>query len=877
MPTDTGWIDACPDQRITLNALSDASVFPQEGLFYNHRDSSEYIWDMGDGTLRYGTAISHSYEQSGGYIIQLKIRDQIGCTNANVVNQRVRISTKPSFSSTLGMVRTGCSGDTISLSAAVNAMDDSSIISVSPTEGTFLAQRIRSDSLPLPDGTGDAYTTGVTFSNFATGQTLQDENDILGICLNIEHSWLRDLEISLTCPNGQSIIMHDHPGRDGASRTLLGQPVRNDDPIIPGIGFDYCWKNDVPNPTWIEFVRENSGETLPSGDYSTFEPLSDLIGCPLNGEWSITVRDLWPQDNGFIFSWGIEFDPNLFPDLETFTPDIVSYRWQDDPTIIEQTDEAITAIPDKSGEAAYIFSTTDNFGCVWDTSITINVLPPTNIDCYECQDFRTELRDTMLCAGESVELVAGPSFTETTVSFETTPRYDQLGFPNHPFGQEYQSPIEITDVYPGIITDPAIDILSVCVDIETADTDWVSDLELSLVAPDGALLLLSANNGGAGSNYTNTCFTPTATVPIQSGDAPFTGEFSPEGNWNNLIGQSMNGTWILQVSDGNGPQLGIFNSWSITFNSRNGITYTWSPASGLSCNDCPNPSAQPNDPQVYQVSMEDVFGCTYDSQVEVGSVSDFAMPLLNCGVTDPSKRQITFDWTSMDQDEVDYEVRVDGGEWMQPNNGELSHMVEGLRVSQTVILEVRPFIPDAPENCDIPIAQSQCTYNVCTFNIEAPDAPTPVSCVGVTDGTLAYNLTEGTAPFSFFLDGNELANSADTTGILTDLPAGMLAIIVTDADNCADTLNIEIASPDSITVDASVIDALCKDGNDGSIKLMLSGGTGTLTPNWSTGATTNTIDDLTAGTYEVSILDANNCRLDTSFVIGEPDSILIDF
>jgi len=876
MPMDTGWIDACPGQQITLSALSDAGVFPQEGLFYNHRDSSEYIWDMGDGKIRYGTAINHTYEQSGGYIIQLKIRDQLGCTNANVVNQRVRISTKPSFNSALDMVRTGCSGDTITLNAAVNAVNDSSVVSVLPNEGTFLAQRIRSDSLPLPDGTGEIYTTSVTFSNFATGQTLQNEDDILGICLNIEHSWLRDLEISIACPNGQSAILHDHPDRNGASRTLLGVPVRNDDPVIPGEGFDYCWKNNAPNPTWIQYVRDNMVETLPSGDYNAFEPLSNLIGCPLNGEWSITVKDLWAQDNGFIFSWGIEFDPTLFPDLETFTPNIVSYRWEDDPTIIQQTDESITAIPDKSGEAAYIFSITDDFGCVWDTSIAINILPPTNIDCYNCQDFRKELRDTMLCAGESVELSAGPSYTETVVSFETSPRYTELGFPNHPLGDEYQSTIEVTDVYPGIITDPAIDIISVCVDIETGETDWVSDLTLSLISPDGAMLILSQNNGGGGSNYTNTCFTPTATVPIRSGDAPFTGDFMPEESWNNLIGQPMNGAWILEVSDNNVPQLGTFHSWSITFNSRNGITYTWSPANGLSCNDCPNPSAQPDSPQLYQVSMEDVFGCTYDSQVDVGSVADFAMPMVNCGVTDPSKRQITFDWTAVDDDGVDYEVRIDGGSWVQPNNGTLSHTVEGLRVSQTVMLEVRPYIPNAPDNCDIPIAQSQCTYNVCTFNISAPDAPTPVSCVGIADGVLNYNLTEGTAPYSFSLNGEELINNSDTTGMLTDLPAGMLAIIVTDADNCADTLNIEVASPDSIAIDATVIDALCRDGSDGSIELMLSGGTGTLTPNWSTGATTDGINSLIAGTYEVSILDENNCQLDKSFVVSEPDSILIE-
>ena len=127
----------------------------------------------------------------------------------------------------------------------------------------------------------------------------------------MEHSYLRDLEISISCPNGQSIVLHDFGGQNGGP-VFLGEPIDNDGFFpIPGTGYEYCWTPNATNGTWLEFINNNNVATLPSGDYSSFDPMTDLLGCPLNGVWTITVTDLWPADNGFIFEWSIEFDASL--------------------------------------------------------------------------------------------------------------------------------------------------------------------------------------------------------------------------------------------------------------------------------------------------------------------------------------------------------------------------------------------------------------------------------------------------------------------------------------------------------------------------------------------------------------------------------------
>ena len=54
----------------------------------------------------------------------------------------------------------------------------------------------------LPDGSGINYTTSINISGFTPGITIQNPTDIEKMCVKIEHSYLGDLEMMLTCPNG---------------------------------------------------------------------------------------------------------------------------------------------------------------------------------------------------------------------------------------------------------------------------------------------------------------------------------------------------------------------------------------------------------------------------------------------------------------------------------------------------------------------------------------------------------------------------------------------------------------------------------------------------------------------------------------------------
>ena len=107
-------------------------------------------------------------------------------------------------------------------------------------------------------------------------------------------------------------------------------------------------------------------------------------------------------------------------------------------------------------------------------------------------------------------------------------------------------------------------LASVCMNITHP---FVSDLEIYLKAPDGTMIPLSIQNGGLGTNYTNTCFTSTAATSITTGNAPFTGNYRPEGNLGSMNnGQNANGTWSLCIQDIAAVDAGSLTNWSLLFN-----------------------------------------------------------------------------------------------------------------------------------------------------------------------------------------------------------------------------------------------------------------------------------------------------------------------
>lgn len=862
MPVDTGWIDVCPSQRIALSAKG---AYPQNGLLYQHSDlTSEFKWDFGDGSTAVGPDVTHAYTKSGGYLVQLTIKDNRGCTNTNFINQRVRVSVKPTFAVGDSIPSEICSGDTISLNAIVNQLNKTYAVSTLSNGGSFQAGAVRSDSLALPDGTGTAYETTVKFNNFSPGQVLTNINDIRSVFVNMEHTWLRDLEIDLFCPNGQTVKLHNFGGRNG-SEVYLGDPVDFDGTNpTPGKGFQYNWMMGAAK-TWLEYADQFRPRTLPAGDYKPYESFDKLIGCPLNGEWKIKVQDLWAIDNGYIFSWGIDFNPVLFPELEKFQNYVTDYSWQNNGSIFNFSKTDIKAAPRNAGTASYIFKVTDDFGCNYDTTINVTVLPFTHPNCRSCEKILTPGRDTAVCDVQSIPFnVSVPNLqTQTSVLFETTPFYT-FGAATNGLTNPYKPSISVSGVFPLTITNATQQIDSVCLDIET---DWLDDLDIYLVSPSGKELELTTGNGGDSDFYRHTCFTPSATNSIRNGTTPFTGKYAPEGNWTVLNGSPIAGNWALKVIDKAGLDgTGVLKSWNITFKSTNAIQYTWSPTTALSCNNCANPVARPTTTTNYIVTAKDNYNCTSNDTITIGVVANAAAPQVSCALTADSSG-LQYKWLPLSGFNA-YEVKVTkngvASNWTGPVN-DTKYILSGLSNNDTVKVDVRAFTGGANLNCTVDSGAATCAYIICELAIDSVSS-TAVDCNNNNTGTASVFVSSGVGTLKY-LWNDTLQQIASKAVFLT---AGDYKVTVTDANNCIGVANVTVREPDSISITPQITNALCVGEANGKINLDVKGGVGNYRYAWSNGQSSNVATDLATGSYTVSVTDANNCAATKAIFVAEP-------
>ncbi|WP_343749020.1 T9SS type A sorting domain-containing protein, partial [Fluviicola sp.] len=112
---------------------------------------------------------------------------------------------------------------------------------------------------------------------------------------------------------------------------------------------------------------------IPAGTYIPMQSFSSLIGCPLNGSWTITVTDNISSDNGYIFSWDINFTSALIS-ASSFTPTIVSQGWVPATTLVSTGATTANVVPTNQGSPCFTYSVTDNFGCTYTSPqcITVN-------------------------------------------------------------------------------------------------------------------------------------------------------------------------------------------------------------------------------------------------------------------------------------------------------------------------------------------------------------------------------------------------------------------------------------------------------------------------------------------------------------------------
>lgn len=140
-----------------------------------------------------------------------------------------------------------------------------------------------------------------------------------------------------------------------------------------------------------------------------------------------------------------------------------------------------------------------------------------------------------------------------------------------------------------------------------------------------------------------------------------------------------------------------------------------------------------------------------------------------------------------------------------------------------------------------------------------------ILCFGNGDGSAEAIGEGGVPPYTY-----SWTPSGATTETINNLSGGQYTVTVTDAWNKTATATVTITEPTQLVSNLVHTPVSCNGQNNGSATVAPSGGVAPYTVLWSDNTIGNTKNNLSPGTYSVTIRDANHCVLTETFTITEP-------
>ena len=286
-----------------------------------------------------------------------------------------------------------------------------------------------------------------------------------------------------------------------------------------------------------------------------------------------------------------------------------------------------------------------------------------------------------------------------------------------------------------------------------------------------------------------------------------------------------NGTAVVIVSGGTGP-----------------YTYAWS--NGATTSSISNLAAGN-----YTVIVTDKNGCTATATTTVGASTNIVVNVSStnaaCGVNNGTAT-----------------ASVSGGTapytyaW---SNGATTASISGLGAGTYTVI-----VTDS-KGC----SSTKSVTVTSTSGLSVSISKTNVKCNGDSNGSATATVTGGTAPITYLWSNGAITSS------ISGLAAGIYSVTATDKNGCSASASTVIAQPAKLTLAISSTSTSCG-GNNGSVSVVVSGGTAPYSYAWSNGGTTASISNLAAGNYTVVVTDVNGCTATATTTVGASTNIVVN-
>ncbi|WP_306643220.1 M43 family zinc metalloprotease [Sanyastnella coralliicola] len=143
------------------------------------------------------------------------------------------------------------------------------------------------------------------------------------------------------------------------------------------------------------------------------------------------------------------------------------------------------------------------------------------------------------------------------------------------------------------------------------------------------------------------------------------------------------------------------------------------------------------------------------------------------------------------------------------------------------------------------------------------------SCFNTNDGSISTNVS-GDGPFTYDWSTGHSGTS------ISALNGGSYSVTITDANGCSAIAEADLDTPAQIFVNINKVDITCNGDDDGIAEALASGGSGSLSYEWSTGAQSSAINGLGQGVYAVTVTDDNGCEATANTSIQEPQVLEVN-
>ncbi len=897
------YINVCKDEPATFRVQPLANC---TGYSYSWRLAGS---TGGFLTEQTGQSFTYTYDRAVGYNMTLTITK--GNPNACNVTLPIRIrvagvfqvATRPSFDL--------CKGEPFNIYVSSDGIGSVDVVRPNGGSGSVLGVP---DTVWLPDGipcNGSCFFRScVTFTDFSAGATIRDENDVLYLLLNIEHSFIGDIYIALTCPNGQrSVILPQSGNGSSACRSEIptgydtwpgGSTNTSYDFGISGSGYssdcnaqstigtgwNYIWSNNTNRGYEYaggvygylyesENVGHDNSSSVDSSHYvdmsqiyHPMESFANLVGCPLNGTWCIEVVDGWSIDDGNIFNWELGLNEELLPDSWTYSVDVdsawTSCNWNMTKSGVYME---ITPPEDFVGTTTCDLNLRDEYGCVSHypniVTVTMNPTVGNTDEVTVCDSYTWARTGQTYTVGDTIidnqltdhgcpdrdTLILTLNYTH----YDTTDAQACQSYTWAANGQVYTATTNVTETLSG-------QAVGGCDSIVTLNLEILPELT---VEKDTAVCPITFPFDWYGSHFT--------------GPGTQTQSLHTAGGCDSIVTLTVTQLSkpmvnIYNPATANGCPLPASQNYVVTTNVTGGTapyTYTWTGDYTGTESSATIPGTGTCGDFSVEVIVTDANGCM-DTNSTSFSAIDVEAPTFN--------NPITTTPALLSGGNCIYKV-PDVITMVQPqDNCAIASQVQDPPANSDITGEtdVIVTITDACDN-----VSTHTVHLTVPATVEGEIEHTDVACNGGNDGIVnVFNVTGGSGSYHYAWSasgGGSSSGGLNDVATITGCTAGFYTVVVSDANGCSVTLNDTINESSDMVLTLTPTTVQCFNTATGSVAITeVTGGTTPYTFNWSNGSSSSTgIDNLMPGQYSLTVIDAANCRITVSATVDNRPQLVV--